>query len=165
MSRWWFVKYKCLTICMNFFTFIFYVVSLQFKQPLFFPGFTCIILCYICNIPFYARPSFILTIIGWNTIWHSTSYDILPKMIYPSFFYRHTKWYSILSFQSTPCYKTLSSIGSSSFWHNKHVIWSFGINHQHNSKLYIDFSFPFFSKHVSFSKVRKKINPRLYFLF
>jgi len=29
-----------LTLCMNVFTFISHVVSLQFKQPLFFPGFT-----------------------------------------------------------------------------------------------------------------------------
>jgi hypothetical protein len=28
----------CLTICMNFFTFISHLVSLQSKQPLFFPG-------------------------------------------------------------------------------------------------------------------------------
>jgi len=29
-----------LTLCMDVFTFISHVVSLQFKQPLFFPGFT-----------------------------------------------------------------------------------------------------------------------------
>ena len=39
----------------------------------------CIILCYKSNIHFYAQLSFILNIVGENTIGYSTSCDILLK--------------------------------------------------------------------------------------
>ena len=55
----------------------------------------CIILCYKSNIHFYAQLSFILNIVGENTIGYSTSCDILLKMVRPSssfFLFFVIKW-------------------------------------------------------------------------